>query len=151
MQLLTGHSVIISKYVCGSWTQIHSHNVGGSTFFCCQSCLLNWKKKSSLPGSMKSGGQMNLFYVEEVSSKNVINRCNYAFWCKVLQADSGETYSGAPRPQAANSLTTLFINAGLQFNPASFEYLLPIKGPILQLPPALFGVKTPLCAHVVLK
>lgn len=58
---------------------------------------------------------------------------------------------GAPRPQAASSLTTLFILAGPQFNPTSFDYLLQIKGLILQLPPALFEVKTPLCARVVLK
>ena len=69
----------------------------------------------------------------------------------MLQADSSQTYSGAPRPQAANFLTTLFIRTGLQCNLASFEYLLQIKGPILQLPLALFAVKTPLCAHGVLK
>lgn len=64
---------------------------------------------------------------------------------------TGGNSPGAPRPQAASSLTTLFIRAGLQFNSTSFDYLLQIKGPILQLPPALFGVKTPLCACVVLK
>lgn len=105
---------------------------------------------SSLPGSMKSGRGKWIYSLLENWAKNVINEVPVHSDAKCFKLTVAKL-TVASQTTGCKFSNNFIHTYCLQCNLASLSISCKIKGPILQLPLALFAVKTPLCAHVVLK